>query len=373
MPQTVNRPDHPAVAGFNKEKLRRVEEILEQAIRDSVFPGAQLAVVRNGILVMNRSFGYHTYEKKQPVRNADVYDVASLTKILATTPAIMRLLADGKLRLTDPVSKFFPEWKTGKKKEVTLRHLLEHNSGLPAFRPYVDEMKSPETLRRAIINEPLVEEPGKKTLYSDLGFMILGWIVEQVSGEKLNEYVQKRIWQPAGMTSTTFLPLQTMQNKAGKPIPTERDTVWRKKLIVGEVHDERAWAMGGISGHAGVFTNAGDVAAFASMLQNKGLYAGQNILPETIVKQFTERKGRKDQRLLGFDVKKETNSAAGTKMSHKTFGHTGFTGTSVWMDPESGVSIILLTNRVHPFRSYGGTIQSVRGAVADAVMESLVE
>jgi beta-glucosidase-like glycosyl hydrolase/CubicO group peptidase (beta-lactamase class C family) len=371
LPQSAIRTELPAGAGINREKLRAVDAIVEQAIRDSVFPGAQVAIVKDGLLIMNRGFGYHTYEKQQAVKSSDLYDLASITKIMATVPAIMMLVDQGTLKLNAHVSDFFPEWKDGEKKKVTIRNLLEHNSGLPAFRVYVDSLKTADQIRTAVINEPLIEKPGTKVIYSDLGFILLGLIVEKITGQPLDLYLNKTLYEPAGWYNTRFKPASGRQAVISRTVPTENDTLFRKKLLRGEVHDERAFALNGVSGHAGLFADASDVAAYAQLLLNGGSYAGQSFIKPETVKLFATKSGKNATRALGFDLKKEAGSSAGTLMSDRTFGHTGFTGTSVWIDPERNLAVVMLTNRVHPHRSYGAAISQIRASVADATVKAL--
>lgn len=371
IPQTIIRPDEPELAGLNTHILDRTDDIIEKAIRDSVFPGAQFAVVRNGILVKNKAYGYHTYEKNFPVKTSDIYDLASLTKVMATTTAVMKLVDENKLGLKTGVSAFFPAFNSGTKKKITIQHLLEHTSGLPAFKAYGDEVSSKEQLLAAVLAEPLEEKPGIKMVYSDLGFILLGAIVEKVSGRNLDLYTTKEVFGPAGMNSTMFNPAKKGAVWFERSVPTEIDTVFRKKTMKGEVHDERAWKASGVSGHAGLFSNASDVAAWATMLLNGGAYAGSHFIKPETVKKFTVPPSRKSTRGLGFDLKSPSGSSAGLLLSSKTFGHTGFTGTSVWIDPEKNVAVILLSNRIHPSRSFGTSIGSIRASLADVVATAI--
>jgi CubicO group peptidase (beta-lactamase class C family) len=283
----------------------------------------------------------------------------------------MKLISEGKIDLDDKVSEYIPEFKSGEKSAVTIRHLLLHNSGLPAFRVYVDRIQDPAVLMQAIKEEPLINKPGEKYVYSDLGFILLGEIVKQVSGRSLDSYVRRELYYPMGMSSSFFNPARVGTWYSRRIPPTEIDTVFRDQLVQGVVHDERAYYLDGVAGHAGLFSNAYDLAVWAQMLMNEGAYGGVQFLEPDIVRKFVRRQSDTSTRALGFDTKSEGFSSAGQLTSSTTFGHTGFTGTSVWIDPERNLAIILLTNRVHPYRSYGEDISQIRARVADAVISSI--
>lgn len=372
LPQTTLRHDAPEVVGLSSDSLEKVDDIMHKAVFDSTFPGGVVAVVKDGVIAYQKGFGYETYKKLNPIRENAVYDLASLTKVTATTPAIMKLLDEDKISLDDKVSKYFPEFSEGEKSEVTIRNLLLHDSGLPAFRVYIDSLKTEDEIIEAVKNEPLIREPGTKYEYSDLGFILLGEIVEQVSGRPLDEYVRKELYYPLGMSSTFFNP-KKRGNLARRIPPTENDTTYRMKLMQAEVHDERAYYLNGVSGHAGLFSSAGDLAVYCQMLLSDGAYGGRQYLKPSTVARFTKRQSKLVNRGFGFDRKSEGFSTAGSLTSDKTFGHTGFTGTSYWIDPERKLAIIVLTNRVHPYRSYGHNISKIRAAVADAVVSSIIE
>ena len=371
IPKSTLRPEEPEVAEMNSDSLRQIDRIMEEAIRDSVFPGGVVAVARNGLLTYHEAFGYHDYEKVTPVKTSDVYDLASLTKILATTPAVMKLIDEGELDLNDRVSKYIPAFKSGKKAKIRIKNLLLHNSGLPPFRVYVDRLKQREAIVEAIREEPLITNPYQEYIYSDLGFILLQDIVEQLTDSRLDRYMRKNFYYPMGMASTHFNPSDLGSWMNRRIPPTEYDTLIRNKLIQGEVHDERAYYMDGVGGHAGLFGSAQDLAVFAQMLLNKGVYAGKRYLSESVINEFTSRQSNLNNRGYGFDRKSEGFSTAGRNTSLNTYGHLGFTGTSLWIDEENDLVVILLTNRTYPYRSYGKSINQIRAAVADAAVSAI--
>lgn len=372
LPQTTVRYDEPETVALSLDSLQHVDKLMHEAIFDSTFPGGAVAVVKDGVIAYAKGFGYHTYKKHRQTRFTDIYDLASLTKVVATTTSIMKLVSEGKIGLDDKVSDYIPEFLENNKVQITIRHLLLHNSGLPAFRVYVDEIQDRVSLIEAIKKEPLVNLPGTKYVYSDLGFILLGEVVEQVSGQSLDKYVRKELYYPMGMSSSFFNPSKVGAWLNNRIPPTEIDTIYRHKVMQGEVHDERAYYLDGVAGHAGLFANAYDLSIYAQMLMNGGTYAGRQYLDSDVVKQFTSRQSDSSTRGFGFDTKSEPFSTAGTLSSPASFGHTGFTGTSMWIDPERNLAVIILTNRVHPYRSYGRRISEVRARIADAVISSII-
>lgn len=373
LPQTALRHDEPEVVGLSRDSLQKVNHIMRDAVFDSTFPGGVVTVVRNGTIAYQKGFGYETYKKLHPIKEDAIYDLASLTKVTATTPAIMHLVDEEKISLDDKVSEYFDEFSEGKKSEISIRNLLLHNSGLPAFRVYIDSLKSEEKIVEAIKNEPLIYEPGTKYEYSDLGFILLGEIVEKVADKPLDQYLRQKFYYPLGLSSTYFNP-KKMGDRITKRIPpTEIDTTYRMKTMQAEAHDERAYYLNGVAGHAGLFSSGSDLAVYCQMLLSNGSYAGRRYLDSATVAQFTQRQSKLANRGYGFDRKSTGFSTAGSLTSNKTFGHTGFTGTSYWIDPERDLAIIILTNRTYPHRSYGENISKIRAQVADAVVSSIIE
>ncbi|WP_445664733.1 glycoside hydrolase family 3 N-terminal domain-containing protein [Fodinibius sp. AD559] len=373
LPQTAVRYDEPEVSGLSRDSLRNIDRIMNEAIFDSTFPGGVVTVVKDGNIAYQKGFGYETYEKLNPIKEDAVYDLASLTKVTATTVAVMKLVEEGKISLKDKIGKYIPEFSEGKKKNITIANFLLHNSGLPPFRVYVDSLKSEEEIIEAIKTEPLTYKTGSDYRYSDLGFILLAEIVEQVSGKPLDQYVREKFYYPLGMSSTFFNPKQVGNHLTTRIPPTEIDTVYRDTTIRAEVHDERAYFLNGVAGHAGLFSSGKDLAIFCQMLLNDGWYAGRRYLEPSTIEKFTKRQAKHSNRGYGFDRKSGKNSTAGSLTSEKTFGHLGFTGTSYWIDPERDLAIIILTNRTYPYRSYGENISTIRAKVADAVVSSIIE
>jgi CubicO group peptidase (beta-lactamase class C family) len=338
-----------------------------KAMKDSAFPGGQVVVVKNGVMVMNKSFGRLEYaDTSSTITETTMYDLASLTKVIATTSAIMKLYEEGKLSLDEVVVKYLPEFGVRGKEKITIRNLLLHNSGLPAFQPLL-MCKSAEEVLDSVLSSSLIYKTGDSTVYSDFGFITLGKIVERITGVSLDRYVDTAFFKPLGMMHTMFNPPESLWMNIA---PTEYDSLWRKKLVRGTVHDERAEMLNGVSGHAGLFSTASDLAIFMQMLMNGGRYNGKQFLHSETIELFTRRQ-KKSTRALGWDSKTMTGySSAGTLFGEKSFGHTGFTGTSIWADPEKKIFVILLTNRVYPTRN-NSKITKIRPAVHDAVMNAL--
>jgi len=354
-------------AGFRTEGLDEADTIVERGVSERAFPGAVLAVGKDGALVHLRSFGRLSYEPDAPAVQPDtIYDLASLTKVVVTTTAAMMLSDEGRLDIDKPVSAFLPGFSGGAKDRVTVRHLLTHSSGLDWTSPLYKEIRGKDAYLARIQALDLAYEPGTKSLYSDLGEILLGEIVERVAGEPLDAFARARILGPLGMHDTSYLPGPELRPRIA---PTERDP-WRGRLLVGEVHDENAFAMGGVAPHAGLFGTAGDLARFAQMMLNGGVYDHRRFAARDVVERFTRRAGvPASSRALGWDTP-SPGSSAGTRLSPHSFGHTGFTGTSLWIDADRKLFVILLTNRVHPTRD-NNAIRAVRAAVADAVIAAL--
>jgi CubicO group peptidase (beta-lactamase class C family) len=277
----------------------------------------------------------------------------------------------GHIGLDLPVARYIPEWNDGPsadwRKTVTVRNLLTHTSGLPAHKDYFLTLDSKREFIAAICKEPLEYAPGSKTIYSDLGFILLGEILERTTGKTIDQLAQEQIFTPLQMTSTTFNP---SKNILARIAPTENDATFRKRLLQGEVHDENAYAMGGVAGHAGMFTTASDLAAFGQMMLNGGVYAHHRMLTRATISMFTTPQTvAGNARTLGW-MSPTPNSSSGKYFSSRSFGHLGYTGTSIWIDPDRKLFVILLTNRVNPTRE-NDKIAAVRPAVHDAVIESL--
>lgn len=369
MPQSILRYDLPGYVGLEPDSLALLDSIITKAITDSVFPGAQLAVAKDGAIVLNKSFGKQTYSRNSSaINNETMFDFASITKVVATTSAIMKLCDEEKIRLDDSVMKYIPEFGNKGKEKITTRNLLLHNGGLPAFKRLYLTCKSSQEVLDSIYQTETIYPIGDSTIYSDFDFILLGKIVEKISGVTLDKYVDSVFFKPLGMKSTFFNPSSSIWKDIA---PTEYDSVYRKRLIQGEVHDENAFALGGISGHAGLFSTASDVLIFLQMIMNSGSYGSKQYLKPETVKLFTTRQTQKSTRALGWDTKTINGySSAGTLFGEKSFGHTGFTGTSVWVEPEKNIFVILLTNRVYPTRN-NTKIMQIRPKVHDIIIRAI--
>jgi CubicO group peptidase (beta-lactamase class C family) len=368
--------------GFRAEGLEEVDRLLESAIASRAFPGAVLAVGRQGRLVRFRAYGRLSYDPTAgPVRTDTVYDMASLTKVVVTTTVAMMLVDEGRLSLNVPVASFVPGFRGGGKDQVRVEQLLTHSGGLLWWAPLYEELRGRPAYLERILEMDLDYEPGTRSVYSDLGIILLAEVLERVAGKPLETVARRRIFEPLEMAETRYRPPVTLRPRIA---PTERDP-WRGRVLVGEVHDENAFALGGVAPHAGLFSTAGDVARFAQTLLNGGELEGHRLVSPTTVERFTRRAGvAGSTRALGWDT--PTNgedprssvpgepgySSAGSLLSSGSFGHTGFTGTSMWMDPERELFVVLLTNRVHPSRE-NRQISGVRSRLADAVVRALVD
>lgn len=353
----------PSAVGMSAARLATIDRVIERGIRAGGYPGAAVVVGRKGAAVWEKGFGRlgWTNDDGSVVAERTIYDLASLTKVVGTTTAVMILFDEGKLRLDDPVVKYIPEFTGGAKDQVTIRMLLEHRAGLPAGRDLWRMTQTPEEARAAVISTPLFAAPGQYYEYSDLGADMLGFVIEAVSGEKLDKFLDERVFTPLGMTDTHFHPDASLR---GRIAPTEINPP-RGYPLRGEVHDENAYALGGVAGHAGLFSTASDLAVFAQMMLNGGIYNGTRIVADSTVKLFTRRAA--GTRALGWDTC-GGHGSCGKYLGDNAYGHTGFTGTSIWIDPDREMFVVLLTNRVHEARARrpAKVISDVRADLADA-------
>jgi len=343
-----------------------VRAVLDRARADSAFPGAFALIGTADTVLVQYGVGTLDWSPSPPPDDNTLWDMASLTKVIGMTSAMMQLTEQGKVSLDAPVQRYIPEFTGPNKDRVTVRHLLTHSSGLPAWRPLYKETTTPEAALALAIATALDTVPGVRMVYSDLGAIILGQIVARVSGEPLEAYLARHVFGPLRMASTQYRPGTALLPRIA---PTEFDP-WRQRHLRGEVHDENAYALGGVSGHAGLFSTGRDLARFARMYLNGGTLDGARIAAPETIRRFTEvQDSTLSHRALGWETPNATNSA-GHIMKRPAFGHTGFTGTSIWMDPSRDVFIILLTNRVNPTRQ-NLRIGGVRVALADAVLRVL--
>jgi len=353
------------------DRFRSAFDIVEKAIAARVFPACSLAVTFGGELVAHKALGRFTYDPASPeVTTASIFDLASLTKVVATTAMAMILYERGLLDLEAPVTAVVPEFASGlgdndaRHREVTLRMLLAHSSGLPAYEKLFLRAKTREDLLQAAFTTPLAAVPGARVEYSDIGFIILGVVLERLADESLDIFCQREVFGPLGMTHTTFNPTAALKDSIP---PTADDCSFRHQIIQGEVQDENASVLGGIAGHAGLFSTAEDLAIFAHAMLN----GGYPILRSSTVELFSRRESAPEgtSRALGWDTP-SAPSQSGKYFSARSFGHLGYTGTSLWIDPERQLSISLLTNRTWP-DCQNQAIKQVRPAFCDAVIEAL--
>ena len=370
---------------------RRIADAVEAGVSDGAYPGAVVLVGLAGESVYHQAFGRRALDPDDgPMRPDVVFDLASLTKPLATGLAVMRLVAERKLRLDDRVTRFVPNFGVHGKSEITLRHLLAHCAGLAAWRPFYREVARPsargsldylatrgarDAVYEAIHREHLEYPTGTQGVYSDLGFILLGELVELLTHRTLAQYCHEHVHGPLGLRATGFVDLSRLRRENLVPVtemiaPTER-CPWRRYVLCGEVHDDNAWAMGGVAGHAGLFSSAGDLHRL--MVTLRAAWRGDaSVFSPDLVREFWRRDGTATDSTwaLAWDTPSPHDSSAGRYVSPDAVGHLGFTGTSVWFDLTRDCHVIFLTNRVHPTR-HNDRIKDVRPRVHDAVFEAL--
>ena len=353
----------PATGSALRDTL---QSILDRGVADSAFPGA-IAVIGNRTGPIATVAAGHLDWAPSPVPDdRTLWDLASLTKVVGMTSALMQLVEQGKVDLDAPAQRYLPEWQGPDKDKVTVRDLITHRSGLPAFRTYYKLNLSPDSTLALFMATPLDTLPGVRMVYSDIGAILLGKIVERVSGQRLDRYLAQHVFGPLGMSETQYRPDSSLLSRIA---PTERDP-WRGRLVHGEVHDENAYALGGISGHAGLFSTAHDLSRLAQAYLNGGELDGARFAKASTIRQFTTVEDSSfSSRALGWDTPSD-RSSAGHFIRRPAFGHTGFTGTSLWIAPQHDLYVLLLTNRVNPTRARNG-IGRVRVQVADAAMRAL--
>jgi uncharacterized protein YbbC (DUF1343 family)/CubicO group peptidase (beta-lactamase class C family) len=353
----------PSKAVTGIPSLSVLDTIVRDAIHDDQIPGAVLLVWHNGQVIYRKAFGNRALEPRREAMTLDtIFDIASLTKVVATTTAVMQLVQKGDVRLNDPVAKYLPEFAQNGKEDITVRNLLTHFSGLRADIDLTPPWEGRDAALRLAFAETPAYPPGSRFVYSDTNFMVLGALVEKVSGTPLDAYCARKIFTPLRMTHTRFLPPASWRQKIA---PTEYDD--QGKMLRGVVHDPRARLMGGVAGHAGVFSTADDLSKFALAILN-----GSPALSKTMIEKMTTPQQPPTATVLrgfGWDIDSPFSSNRGDLLPVGSFGHTGFTGTSMWIDPTTRTFIILLANAVHP-RGKGGAV-ALRSKVATAVAASL--
>jgi CubicO group peptidase (beta-lactamase class C family) len=344
----------------------QIDKAAEDGIRSGVYPGAVVVVGTGDSVLLARGYGHFSWSAASRVPHPDstLFDLASLTKVVATTPSIMRLVDVGKIDLDAPVQYYLPGFSGDGKELVTVRNLLEHRSGLRAFLPLNDRSETAAEARRLVLEEELRWTPGSRVVYSDLNAMLLGWIVESASGVTLDSYSTAEVFRLLGMEQTMFEPSRSLRSRMA-PVG-----LWRGHVIAGELHDQNAVRLGGVSGHAGLYSTGTDLALYAQVYLNLGRGPSDNQLfvPETVL-EFT-RRGR-GNRALGWEVRDTTDEAnTGRLLSDSAYGHGGYTGTSIWIDPGRDLFVIILTNRVFAPRTGRSITQlkAIRARIADAAV-----
>jgi beta-glucosidase-like glycosyl hydrolase/CubicO group peptidase (beta-lactamase class C family) len=419
---------NPVAVGMSPETLCEIDAIVKEGIKKEAFPGCQVLVAKDGIIVYNKQFGAFDYAGTHPVENEDLYDLASVTKTLATLPAVMKLHDKKRIDLQNRISSYVPELTGTDKEDITIRALLFHESCLPAFLSFyqllidknsydgklfssrrnltfsvlfdlnsyarTDFKFYPDMVSQVqkngiskevaknfyiktdfekdvmteIINTPLRNKKGY--LYSDLNFMLLKEAVENITKQTLDKFVDTEFYKKLGANHTTFKPLKKFDRT--HIAPTENDEFWRNQIIIGYPHDEAAAVMGGVSGNAGLFSNANDMAKIVQMLLNKGKYGGEEILSETTVRLFTETKSPNSRRGLGFDKPDTKKEELDPAPAVSTFGHTGYTGTCFWAEPDNNIIYIFLSNRVYPSRTNKRLMTlKIRERIQEAIYKSI--
>ncbi len=356
----------PADAGFDATKLAEIDGVVEQALTEKKLPGCVVAIGRHDRLVLLNAFGQRQLEPSTTTTTTDtLFDLASLTKPIATATSIMLLIERGKLQLNDPIAKHWPEFAANGKDKITVEHLLIHTGGLIADNRIADYMQGLDKAWSNIAELKPLAEPNMKFTYSDVGFLVLGRLVENISGQSVAEFAKANLFDPLGMSETDYKPKPELRPRSA---PTEKRN---GEFIRGEVHDPRAYLLGGIAGHAGLFSTAEDLAKYAAAMVGKGQLGDTRIMSEATWSEMTRpRSVSSGKRGLGWDMQTGYSGNRGATMSARAFGHGGFTGTSLWIDPDTGLFVIFLSNRVHPDGK--GSVNPLAGRIgtiaADAIL-----
>ena len=368
-----------------RRKLERVDRAVEKAIAKGELPGVVLRAEHGEALQFERAYGAAVLSpERHDARLDTLYDLASLTQVIATTSSVLLLVSDGKLHLDRPVAEFLPAFAERDKSEITVRHLLTHSSGLRPWRAYYMDLREREIRRgetllgteearesivQRILRSAAVHDPGEAAVYGDLGFIVLGELVEQVGGERLDAFCQRRIFEPLGMRDTHFNPVP-FEGARGRYAATEQ-CEWRDKVVWGEVHDPNAWAMGGVAGHAGLFGSAHDVFRFGQEML--AAFRGESaVFPQPLAQEFFRRQDLPSGSdwALGWDTPTAGQSTSGRHFSERSIGHTGFTGASLWIDLERDAVFVMLANRVHLLAKKSGF--ALRPLLHDMIWEAFL-
>jgi CubicO group peptidase (beta-lactamase class C family) len=361
-------------AGFDEAKLNAMDTAIDAALADGKMPGCVVCQGRRGKIGLLKAYGFRAVEPTNEAMTTDtVFDLASLTKPIATATSAMLLVEQGKLKVDEPVATYLPDFAANGKEAVSVEQLFVHTSGLIPDNAIADYADGPEKAIERVFALKLKTPPGERFAYSDMNFVVLAELVKKISGQNVHEFSQQHIFAPLGMKETTYLPGEALRQRAA---PTEkRGDAWMR----GEVHDPRAYKLGGIAGHAGLFSTAEDLAIYASAMLGRGEYAGVRIMKEDTWRDMTTARqvpGRNNDgkpyhglRGLGWDMRTGYSSNRGEGMSASAFGHGGFTGTGIWIDPDLDLFVIFLSNRVHP--SGKGNVNPLIGQIGTIAVESL--
>jgi serine-type D-Ala-D-Ala carboxypeptidase len=347
--------------------FRPLDAAIEKAVRDSVFPGAGIAVICRDQVVYRKAFGRMTYDSEsRRVDTETVYDLASLTKAVATTSIIMQLAERDSLSLGAPVCRYLPDFERNGKEKVTIENLLRHNSGLRAHTWFAKTCRTPDEVYTSVYNDTLINPPNTTTVYSDLGFILLGKIIETITGKSLSSNFHERFALPLGMNTTMFNPPQSL---IWHIAPVEKDRDWPLATPRPLVHDQNAALLGGAAGHAGLYSTTGDLVLFTRMMMSGGKLDNKTFVEENTIRKFLSHP--EGLRALGWDVRSPGgSSSAGTLFSIASYGHLGYTGTSIWIDPTRNLAVIFLCNRVYP-TSENIKIRKFRPLLHDTVVKCL--
>ncbi|HEY0771067.1 MAG TPA: serine hydrolase, partial [Sphingobacteriaceae bacterium] len=406
--ETINRLAYsfPEEAGVDSRTLRKIEAIAKEAIDIKATPGCHVLVAKDGKVIYEKSFGYHTYENQQVVSDQTIYDLASVTKVTATLQAVMFMYDKGLIDINKKASFYLPELKNSNKKDYTLKDILTHQAGLwPGLPFWAQTMKDtvylPEyyssklskeypyvvsdrlfanvamkdSLWSWIIKARVREKPARTPYdyrYSDMGFYILQQLAERVLNQPMEDFLEQNLYEPLGAGSTGYLPL--LRFPLQQIAPTENDKLFRRSLLIGTVHDQGAAMLGGVAGHAGLFSNANDLAKLGQMLLQEGQYGGIQYYRPEVVRLFTAKQFDNSRRGLGWDkaTPGDWNGPTSYYSSGRTFGHTGFTGTCIWVDPEFNLVYIFLSNRVHPDMTNNKLLSAnIRSRIQDVIYEAI--
>ncbi|KLT66145.1 serine hydrolase [Pedobacter sp. BMA] len=385
----------PEDAGLNSNNLAEIDNIAAEAIRQKATPGLVVLVAKDGKVIFNKAYGTHTYDTNIPDKVTDIFDLASVTKVTATTPSVMRLFEEGKLKLDTNIGAYIPKARTSPMNNIQVREVMLHQAGFIPYIPFHDYVKTGDYSRDSSAAFPtkvadnyyikkgffkdfmwpkMLNSPIKtrgKYVYSDISMYVMKDIVEHISEEPLNQYTYDNFYKPLGMQTAGFLPRNRF--KPEQIIPTEQDTYFRKTLLVGYVHDQGAALAGGVSGHAGLFASANDLAIIYQMLLNRGSYGGKEYFKPQTVDMFTSKQSNVSRRGLGFDRWDPDTSKhyPSNLASPQTYGHTGYTGTCVWVDPSRGLVYVFLSNRVNPTVTDKLSNLKIRGRIQDVVNKAI--